>query len=239
MTILAIRHARHEGLGSLERVFEEAKIDYCYLDVFEDPKIQTDLSKAAGLVVLGGSMGVYEQDQYPFLKKEIELLKEALRQEIPTLGICLGSQLLAAAGGARVYRGPRKEIGWFPIRLKAEAREDRLLKHLPRETMVFHWHGDTFELPRDAQLLAGSERYLNQAFRLGEKAWGLQFHLEITEPMIREWIDQTEEASQTASHDWNACDVLTQTPCFLPEMETLAERVFGEFVSLAKSSPAR
>lgn len=239
MTILAIRHARHEGLGSLEKIFERANIEYRYLDVFEDPKIKTDLSKARGLVVLGGSMGVYEADQYPFLKKEIELLQEALRQNVPTLGICLGSQLLAAAGGAHVYRGSKKEIGWYPIRLKAEAREDRLLKHLPRETMVFHWHGDTFELPREAQLLAGSERYLHQAFRLGQKAWGLQFHLEITEPMIREWIDQTEEASQTAHADWNACDILTQTPCFLPEMETLAERVFEEFVSLAKSPAAR
>ena len=138
MTILAVRHERHEGLGLLEKVFEEENVPFRYLDVFENPHLSVDLSKASALVVLGGAMGVYEADQYPFLKKEIELLREALRQNLPTLGICLGSQLLAAAGGAPVYRGPQKEIGWFPVRMQPEAREDPLLKHLLTETMVFH-----------------------------------------------------------------------------------------------------
>jgi len=239
MTILAVRHERHEGLGFLEKVFKEEKVPFCYLDVFENPDLSVDLSGTSALVVLGGAMGVYEADRFPFLRKEIELLREALRQNLPTLGICLGSQLLAAAGGARVYRGPQKEIGWFPLRIEPQAREDPLLRHLAAETMAFHWHGDTFDLPKGARPLAFSERYTHQAFRLGEKAWGLQFHLEITEEMIREWVEHAEAKSGALHPDWNACEILTQTPCFLPELETRARKVFGEFVSLAKSSAAR
>jgi len=239
MTIFVIRHERHEGLGFLERVFGEKGISYRYLDVFGTPNLSADLSQASGLVVLGGAMGVYEVDPYPFLKQEIELLKEALRRSVPTLGICLGSQLLAAAGGARVFKGPRKEIGWFPVQITPGALQDPLLKHCPSETMVFHWHGDTFDLPAGAVHLASSERYVNQTFRLGQRAWGLQFHLEMTEPMIREWVAQAEEKSKTAHPDWNACEVLTQTPCFLPDMEAVARKVFGEFCSLTKSAPAR
>ena len=239
MTLLAIRHERHEGLGLLEKIFEEEKVAYRYLDVFASPDLSVDLSQASGLIVLGGAMGVYESDRYPFLKKEIEILKEALRQNLPTLGICLGSQLLAAAGGARVYRGPRKEVGWFPIQVKPEAKTDPILKYLPSETMAFHWHGDTFDLPKGARHLASSERYAQQAFKLGEKAWGFQFHLEMTEEMIRDWVNQAESKSPNAHPDWNACEILTQTPCFLPDMEILARKVFREFVSLARSSTAR
>lgn len=239
MTILAIRHARHEGLGVLEKIFEEEEVSYRYLDLFKAPNSSVDLSRASALVVLGGAMGVYEADRYPFLSKEIEALKEAMRHRIPTLGICLGSQLLAAAAGARVYRGPRKEIGWFPIEIEARAAQDPLLKYCPSSTMVFHWHGDTFDLPRGAEHLASSERYSHQAFRVGERAWGFQFHLEITEAMIKNWIEQSEEKSNIANPDWNACEILTQTPCFLPEMEVWAGKVFREFVSLAKSFSAR
>ncbi len=237
--IFAIRHARHEGLGSLEKIFEEEKIAYRYLDVFDVSNPSVDFSKLSALVVLGGSMGVYEADRYPFLSKEIEILKETVRRKIPTLGICLGSQLLAAAAGAKVYKGPQKEIGWFPVEMRPSAKQDLLLKHLPSSPMTFHWHGDTFELPCGAEYLASSERYPHQAFRVGEKAWGLQFHLEITEAMIKEWVQLSEEESKNANPDWNACEILTQTPCFLPEMEVLAGKVFREFVSLAKSSAAR
>lgn len=239
MTVLAVRHVTHEGLGLLEKVFEAEGISYEYLDARQEPFPSVDLSRYAGLVVLGGAMGVYETGRYPFLSKEMGLLREALQKEVPTLGICLGSQLLAAAGGARVYKGPREEIGWFPISTRLEARQDPLLRHCPAEAMVFHWHGDTFDLPREAQHLASSERYPHQAFRIGECAWGFQFHLEITEPMIKEWIEEAEAKSKTAHPDFNPCEVLTQTPCFLPEMEVLAAKVFREFASLAKRASAR
>lgn len=240
MTVLVIRHVPHEGMGSLEKILREQNVPYEYLDVFTagathaPPLPSIDWNRYSGLVVLGGPMGVYEADRYPFLSKEIDLLKEGLRREIPILGICLGSQLLAAAAGARVFKGPRKEIGWFPIYLKAEAQSDPLLKHCSTETMAFHWHGDTFDLPEKAILLASSERFAHQAFRIGDTAWGLQFHLEITEPMIRDWVKIAEEKSKNPSPDWNACEVLTQTPCYLPDLEPLARKVFGEFADLVR-----
>ena len=187
MTILAVRHEKHEGLGLLEKFFKQEKVPYRYLDVFEDPIQNVDLAAASGIVVLGGSMGVYETAKFPFLSREIEILKEALERQVPTLGICLGSQLLAAAGGTRVFKGPKgKEVGWYPVRMRSGASEDPLLKHCPAEPMVFHWHGDTFELPEGASLLASSEKYPHQAIRLGKKAWGLQFHIVMTESMIHD-----------------------------------------------------
>ncbi|MBI4115762.1 MAG: hypothetical protein HY447_04205 [Candidatus Omnitrophica bacterium] len=239
MSILVIKHVPHEGLGLLESIFEEEGVSYRYLNAYETPFPSFDLSKASALVVLGGPMGVYEADKYPFLTRVIEILKESMRQKIPTLGICLGSQLLASAGGARVFKGPRKEIGWFPIQAKSVARKDPLLRHCLSEAMVFHWHGDTFDLPRGSVHLASSERYPHQAFRIGDSAWGFQFHLEMTEAMIKDWVEIAEEKSKNPSPDWNACEILTQTPCFLPEMETLARKVFGEFASLAKRAVTR
>ena len=239
MEILAIRHVAHEGLGLLEKIFQEHVVSFQYLNAYEIPFPSVDLSRVSALVVLGGPMGVYEADRHPFLLKEIELLKEALQRKTPTLGICLGSQLLARSGGAKVYRGPRKEIGWFPIEVNQKGARDPLLKYCAPESMVFHWHGDTFDLPAGAVHLASSERYSHQAFRIGDRAWGFQFHLEMTEPMIRDWMEVAEEKSKVKNPDWNVCEILTQTPCYLPDMEALARKVFGEFISLAKSAAAR
>lgn len=238
MKIAAVRHVPHEGLGSLENIFEERGVSFQYLDAFQNPFPAVDLEAIGALVVLGGSMGVYESDRHPFLLKEIELLKKAIEKKIPTLGICLGSQLLAAAGGAKVYRGPAKEIGWFPVQVNSAGAGDPLLKYCAPESMVFHWHGDTFDLPPGAVHLASSGKYHHQGYRIGERAWGFQFHLEMTEPMIRNWVDVAEEKSKVKNPDFNACEILTQTPCYLPEMEALARKVFGEFISLAKSSAA-
>jgi GMP synthase (glutamine-hydrolysing) len=236
MTVLAIRHVPKEGLGLLEEVFRQEAIPFRYLDAYAESFPSVDLSSFSGVVVLGGPMGVYETSKHPFLREEIKLLREVLRREIPTLGICLGSQLLAAAALARVYKGPRKEIGWFPIQMREAARKDPLLKACPAETLVFHWHGDTFDLPPGASHLASSDRYVHQAFRVGEKAWGFQFHFEVTEPMIRDWVE-AEEAEEknlkVQNPDFNACEILTQTPCFLPEMDALARNVFGAFARLA------
>lgn len=239
MKITAIRHVPHEGLGLLEKIFEEHSVSFQYLEAHQNPFPAVELGKIDALVILGGSMGVYESDKHPFLLKEITLLKEAIQKKVPTLGICLGSQLLAAAGGAKVYEGPAKEIGWFPIEVNSEGVKDPLLKYCAPQSMVFHWHGDTFDLPRGAVHLASSGKYRHQGYRIGECAWGLQFHLEMTEPMIKNWVVVAEEKSKTKNPDFNVCEILTDTPCYLPEMETLARKVFGEFISLAKSSPAR
>ncbi len=180
--VLVVLHAATEPLGALAEPLAEAGLQ---LDVRLMPSaLPSSLGDHGGVVVMGGSMGVYESDRYPFLRSEMALLREALDRGCPTLGVCLGSQLLAAAGGARVFPGPDPEVGWLPVERVAE---DPWLAGWPGRFEPLQWHGDTFDLPSGATLLASSTAYRHQAFRLGA-ALGLQFHVEATELMARTWM---------------------------------------------------
>jgi GMP synthase-like glutamine amidotransferase len=148
------------------------------------------------LVVMGGPMGVGDVDQpgLPFLRDELRLLQRRIEEDAPVLGVCLGAQLLASAAGARVYpmraRGPSAvayEVGWAPVRLHLDAHGD-VLGGLPAEAHVLHWHGDTFDLPTGADLLASSDACRNQGFRLGRRLFGLQFHCEVDEPHVEAFL---------------------------------------------------
>ena len=131
-----------------------------------------------GLVVMGGPMGAYETDKHPFWTEECSLIAKLARRNRPVLGVCLGAQLLARALGARVFPGQRPEIGFGFVELTAEGKRDALFGPNGPSVPVFHWHGDTFDLPAEATLLASSAEYLHQAFRFGSCAYGLQFHIE-------------------------------------------------------------
>ncbi len=134
-------------------------------------------------------MGAYETDRYPYLADEIELIGEGLRRGRPTLGICLGAQLLAAAAGGNARPGSKgKEIGWAKVRLTVAGAADRIWSGFPSSFQTFHWHGDTFELPPDARLLAITERY-PQAFRIDHSAYGIQFHPEVVPNDLDAWIE--------------------------------------------------
>ncbi|NHC03210.1 glutamine amidotransferase [Acinetobacter sp. 187] len=183
-TIYAIQHLAFEDLGSLEDVFYQLGFRVRYFEAGID-----DLTKAyqyEGLtIILGGPIGVYETEDYPFLQQEIDLLKVRLEKNLPTLGICLGAQLIAHALGARVYAGHAKEIGWSALQL-------RLVKDNPllplANTQVLHWHGDTFDLPENATLLASSSVYSNQAFQVGKNILALQFHIEVASDTLEKWL---------------------------------------------------
>src|SRR4029453_12808101 len=129
-----------------------------------------------------------EGDQYPHLRHELRLIETALRHNVPILGICLGSQLLAATLGARVYPGQQKEIGWYPITLKDNASQDRLWHEIDCRFTALHWHGDVFDLPPGAVSLASSALTEHQAFRYGDRAYGLLFHLEVTPSQLQEMV---------------------------------------------------
>jgi GMP synthase (glutamine-hydrolysing) len=153
-------------------------------------RVQLPQAKACDLlVVLGGPIGVYDHGEYPFLKDEIACIRERLEARKPILGICLGAQLMAAALGARVYPGEHgAEIGWAPLQAAPGATAPEWFAPLLADgRMVFHWHGDTFDLPEGAVLLAGTERYAHQAFRVGEFALGLQFHPEVSAAGLESW----------------------------------------------------
>lgn len=173
-TAVAIRHVRFEGLGAFAPVLEAFGYRTRYLDVGIDSL--ADSQGADLLIVLGGPIGAYEDNIYPFLSEEVEILRDRLAHSKPTLGICLGAQLMARALGARVYPGPAKEIGFAPIKLTADGHASCLAPFA--ESPVLHWHGDTFDLPEGATLLASTELCTNQAFSYGPNALAVQFHPE-------------------------------------------------------------
>jgi len=180
-----IRHVAFEDLGTFAPVLGGAGFDISVMDagvddIFE-PIVRSDL-----VVVLGGPIGVYEQERYPFLVDELRALSKRVREGRPTLGICLGAQLLAAALGARVYPGHAKEIGLAPVTL-TEAGAGSCLAPLHGQP-VLHWHGDTFELPEHAVRLASTPLYENQAFSLGRNVLGLQFHPEADAHRFEQWL---------------------------------------------------
>jgi GMP synthase (glutamine-hydrolysing) len=180
-----VRHVAFEDLGNFGPVLAASGFDLSIMeagvdDVFE-PIVRSDL-----VVILGGPIGVYEQQRYPFLKDELRALTRRLREGRPTLGICLGAQLMAAALGARVYAGEHKEIGYAPLELTDAGRASSLgaLAGQP----VLHWHGDTFDLPTEAVRLAQTVKYANQAFSLGPNVLALQFHPEVDALRFEQWL---------------------------------------------------
>lgn len=183
--ILSIQNISCETLGT----FEDLLVSEGYvLNKVLAPKepIPQSAIEFSAIILLGGPMSVYEG--IPYLNKEQSLIRDALRRNIPILGVCLGSQLIAGALGGTVYKGAKKEIGWYDVKITDKGL-DNLFKGLEKkELRVFQWHGDTFTLPQDAVVLAHSDLY-PQAFRIGS-AYGLQFHLEVTTDMIKVWTEE-------------------------------------------------
>lgn len=183
-TVYAIQHLAFEDLGAWEDIFYQLGLRVRYFEAGID-----DLTKAfehPGLtVILGGPIAVYETEDYPFLQQEIDLLKVRLEKNLPTLGICLGAQLIAAALDAKVYSGHTKEIGWSKLNLASV--ENNPLQAL-EDIDVLHWHGDTFDLPEQAELLASSDLYPNQAFQVGLNILALQFHAEVASESLEKWL---------------------------------------------------
>jgi GMP synthase (glutamine-hydrolysing) len=187
-TAIAVRHVPFEDLGTLETVLAAHGYAVAYreaglYDLGSIDPVGPDL-----LVVLGGPIGAYEEDAYPFVLDEVRLLERRLQADLPTLGICLGAQMMARALGAKVYPGQGKEIGWSPLRL-TEAGQRSCLRFVSAEkTPVLHWHGDTFDLPDGATRLASTETYENQAFAWGRRALALQFHTEVRAGDLERWF---------------------------------------------------
>lgn len=190
----------------------------------DDPAIRgADL-----LIVLGGPIGVYQSGDYPFLRPELALLERRLAAGRPTLGICLGAQLMATALGARVYVGPVKEIGWGPVTLTPQGRASSLAPLGEAGAQVLHWHGDTFDLPEGAIRLAGNQNYQNQAFAFGDAALALQFHLEAGGPQLEEWyVGHTMELSASGV---SIPALRRETMAVDADVRWRAERIFSDWL---------
>ena len=187
MHVLAFRHVPFEHLGRIAAALDQRGIGYRYVDACASAAGPVDWESAAGLIFMGGPMSA--NDDLPFIRDELRLIERAAAAGRPILGVCLGAQLIARALGANVYRNPVKEIGWAQIHWTQAAHQDPLFHGLLESETVFHWHGETFDLPDGAECLASSDACRHQAFRVAT-AYGLQFHLEVTPEMIVNWCHQ-------------------------------------------------
>ncbi|HET6514226.1 MAG TPA: type 1 glutamine amidotransferase [Thermodesulfovibrionales bacterium] len=195
MSVLILKNTPAEGPGTIEDFLREHGYRYSVVDLQEDPV--PDAANFNTLVMMGGPMSVNEEDRYPYITEEILTVRDFVSSRRRVFGVCLGAQIMAKALGARVYVGPRKEIGWYDLELTEEGKDDPVMKKLSPQSVtgeslktfrVFQWHGETFDIPAGAVRLARSELYPHQAFRYGTMAYAFQFHIEVRKEMIYEWL---------------------------------------------------
>ncbi|MEO6837664.1 MAG: type 1 glutamine amidotransferase, partial [Ginsengibacter sp.] len=170
------QHISFEGLGNIEAWCHENRHTLTSTKFYENPTLPA-LAEIDWLIIMGGPMGIHDEKKYSWLVNEKKFIKEAIAARKTIIGICLGSQLLAEISGAKVYANQYKEIGWFPVHLTEEAINNKLFSGINSPIHVFHWHGDTFNLPKNAMHLAESEACKNQAFLYNGNVLGIQFHL--------------------------------------------------------------
>jgi GMP synthase (glutamine-hydrolysing) len=230
-----IQNVAIEDAGLFGKALEEAGVSTRVVPVWDGADVPESPDGAAGIAILGGPMGVYERDRFPFLDRELTLARRAAEGGVPFLGICLGSQILAEAMGGKVYPGERAELGWAPVALTGDGFSDPVLGGGPSDFEVFHWHGDTFNLPPGAVRLASSSLVQNQAFRWGRRAYGLQFHLEFTPAIIRAVLDDPGNRrwmKERGSPGMTKTGIMDDTRAFAETCAARGLEVFRRFLAL-------
>jgi GMP synthase-like glutamine amidotransferase len=188
MDVLVLQHIACEPPGAFEDVLVAAGATIHRVELDEGDQLP-HWQDFVAIVAMGGPMSVNDDAELPWLTAEKHAIAEAVRAGVPYWGSCLGVQLLAAALGGRVYAGTQPEVGVLPVTLTDEGQADPLFAGIPAEFLTLQWHGDTFDVPEDGVLLASSPAFPNQAFRVGQAAYGVQFHVEVTDRMAREWAE--------------------------------------------------
>lgn len=225
-TALVIRHQESVHLGSFAGLLERHGYELQHVDAASIGGSTVDADAADLVVVLGGEMGVYEAERHPFITAELRLLARRLQAEQPTLGICLGAQMMAESLGGRASKGKSTVIGFRAIQL-TDAGRDSPLRHLDG-VPVMQWHGDSFRLPAGATRLASSAEYSNEAFRLGDYALAIQFHAELTGAMYEEWVAGS--AAELAAHGIDPAVLLAQRDEHGARMERAAAAMLTEWL---------
>jgi GMP synthase (glutamine-hydrolysing) len=229
-SVTILQHVHCETPGIIVDCLKSAGIDMHFVRIFDGNPIPSNLDAQAGLIVMGGPMSVYNHGRFPFLLEEQRLIEQALKDDKPVLGVCLGSQLMAATLGVEVKSGRHKEIGWYPVTLTASAAADALWQALPSRFTAYHWHGDVYDLPQGAVSLAASERTPCQGFRYGEKAYGVLFHMEVTEKIIKTMVK--EFSGELEAEDLTAGAIIEKNKDYLAELQSIGGRVFRRWVKL-------
>ncbi len=228
-SVLVLQHTPSEALGTIEDVLRGHGIGFGYIQTYAGKPVPQEMADKSGLIVMGGPMGVYEKAKYPFLSDEMRLIESALTLGRPILGVCLGSQLLAAVLGAEVKKGERKELGWHAVTLSKFAAQDSLFADVKPEFWPFHWHGDVFSLPEEAVGLASSRQTPCQAFRYGKNAYGVLFHLEVTQEQISQMLSDFAQELREAGGE--ASEISDQIPRHLPVLQEIGSHVFGRWAA--------
>jgi GMP synthase (glutamine-hydrolysing) len=238
MDVLVLQHIACEPPGAFEDVLTAAGADIHRVELDEGEPLPSWQNYVA-IVAMGGPMSVNDDAELPWLTAEKQAIADAVKAGVPYWGSCLGVQLLAASLGARVYSGTQPEVGVLPVTLTDDGRSDPVFAGIPPEFLTLQWHGDTFDLPDGATLLASSPAYPNQAFRLGQTAYGVQFHVEVTEQMAREWA-QVPAYAEYADRVLGAGGIdrlMTDFDAARERMLDVGRRMFERWVEIAVAVP--
>jgi GMP synthase-like glutamine amidotransferase len=232
--VLLVRNDEYETFGVAPGALAAAGCDIRTVNMTAPGAEPPPLEEVAAVVTFGGTVNVDQTDRHPYLAAVRELTREAVERRVPYLGICLGSQLLARALGEPVFKAPVKEVGFTPLRPLPAAKEDRLLSLYEDGDLVFQWHEDTYDLPEGAELLATGDAVPIQAYRVGELAWGIQFHQEVDAHELRWWIDIAEAGSDLeAVWGVTAAELRAQVELHAAAHEERGRELFRRFAEVA------
>jgi GMP synthase-like glutamine amidotransferase len=223
MKVHVLQHVPFEGLGSIASWLKDHKAEVTSTRFYENPALPP-VSGIELIIVMGGPMSVNDEATLPWLRPEKQFVREAVEQGVPVLGVCLGAQLIAGALGARVYRNPRKEIGWFQIEATPGPVD---AFRFPGKCTVFHWHGETFDLPAGAVRLARSKACENQAFQIGRHVIGLQFHLETTPESAAAILDNCGDELAPGPYIQTEAELRAAPGAGYVEINTLMDKVLS------------
>jgi GMP synthase-like glutamine amidotransferase len=235
--ILFVRCDASETFGVAPAAVESAGATVRVWNALDGEDPRPSLDDIGGVVVFGSTFNVGHADEQPFIKETADLIREAVERRIPYLGVCFGGQLLAWALDARVGEGPVREIGFEPIHPTDDAAYDLLFSHLSDNDLAFQWHGDAFDLPEGATLLVTGDRVPNQAFRVGELAWGTQFHCEVNRSELEFWLQEFTKVGDLRS-EWGKSseEVRLEAARFMAAHESRGREVFERFTNLASGA---
>ena len=227
-TVLIFRHIQHEGPGYLGDFLVQKGIPYQTIRVDEGEPVPVSPEGATALVFMGGPMSV--NDPLPWIADEINLIQQAIEQGIPVLGHCLGGQLLAVALGAKVYANPVTEIGWHRATRVENAESGDWLAAIPEEAELFHWHGETFDIPAGATPLLQSRFCPNQAF-VYRNCLGLQCHIEMTEPLVRKWVEESRGKLQASASVQSGDEMLNDLASRIRRLNRIADTIYSRWLA--------
>ena len=230
--VLVFQHVPHEVSGTFDPLLKQVGVRIKYVNFSRQKEVKLNLDSYEGIIILGGPMNVEDSDRYPHLTQEIEWIKKALEKDLFILGICLGAQLLSKALGGEVTKNSVKEIGWYDVALTEAGKKDPFFQYFKNVEKIFQWHGNTFSIPESCVHLAHSKTCRNQAFKYGNRVYGVQFHLEVSRALIERWLDLEFNGEELLKHknDIDVDLIRNETEKHISELSQLSEKTFSSFI---------